>query len=248
MAIIVENLVKLREFPGEDNKLIMKKTLDSVSFSAEKGKILAIMGPSGGGKTTVLRILNRLEDPDEGTVSFYGTDIRTIPIIELRRKIGLVMQTPCMFEGTVLDNLLFGPRLAGADLKVKTEEITELLPWFGFESSFLQRDPEKLSVGEKQRVNILRTLANTPEVLLLDEPTASLDPVSSGKLLDIVKIINQKRNMTIIMVTHIPDHAGKIADKVLIMADGKVVEQGEAPAVLKNPTTSVARDFLEGKV
>ncbi|MCE1245930.1 MAG: ATP-binding cassette domain-containing protein [Firmicutes bacterium] len=216
-AVRAENLVKIRTIPDKDSNPVTKRIPDGVSFSVEKGEIFVIMGPSGCGKSSILRLLNRLEDPDEGSIFYNGKNIAELPVTELRRSIGLVMQIPSMFEGTVLDNILYGPSLCGADLKAKKEEIETLLPWFSFDPSILKRDPDRLSVGEKQRVNILRTIANSPDVLLLDEPTASLDAASAAGVLEIIAGINKMKNTTIIMVTHIPEHAEKAGGRIMMM-------------------------------
>lgn len=219
-VIKAENLTKYRTVPDKDNNPVVRRIPDNVSFEVEKGNVFAIMGPSGCGKSSILRLLNRLEDPDEGQILYNGRNINEIPVIGLRRSIGLVMQIPQMLEGTVLDNVMYGPSLAGADLKAKRAEMEELLPWFGFDQAFLHREPGRLSVGEKQRVNILRAIVNSPDVLLLDEPTASLDADSSGSILEIVSQINMVKKTTIIMVTHLREHAEKIAGKILFMENG----------------------------
>ena len=235
-----------KRFSESDGKVIEKKILRDFSFSVESGDIFSIMGPSGSGKTTLLRLINRLEDPESGEILVDGKNVFDCPVRDLRRKTGLVLQLPFMFEGSVLDNILYGPCIKGADIEAKKKEIDSLLPWFGFENDILKRDPQKLSVGEKQRVNILRVLLNDPDVLMLDEPTSSLDPTSSNKVLDLIKNINQKKKTTIIVVTHIPEHARRISHKALITVEGSVMETGDIEDIFNNPCNRETADFLSG--
>ncbi len=226
---------------------ILKTILDDVSFSVERGEIFAIMGPSGSGKSTLLRLINRLEDPVSGEILVDGKNVREYPVRDLRRKVGLILQLPFMFEGSVEDNLLYGPCIAGIDLEEKKKEIESLIPWFGFGKDILDRDPQKLSVGEKQRVNIMRTLLNDPDVIMLDEPTSSLDPYSSKMVLDLIKEINGKKKTTIIVVTHIPEHARRIAQKALIVINGKVIETGDIDGIFKNAVSEATSKFLSAE-
>lgn len=222
--------------------------LDDVSFNVEEGEIFAVMGPSGSGKSTLLRLINRLEDPSEGEIILDGKSNSEFPVRDLRRKAGLVLQIPQVFEGTVMDNLLYGPRLFEGDLKAAEKEAMELLPGFNLPNDILQRDPIRLSVGEKQRISLLRTLLNKPEIILLDEPTSSLDPQSSTRLLELIRDINRQNNTTIIIVTHIPEHARRIAARAMILVKGKIQEQGEIEAVFENPQSPATSDFISGKM
>lgn len=242
-----QNIKHKKIIKNSDGENTEKTILDGISFTIDEGDIFAVMGPSGSGKTTLLRLVNRLEDPTHGNILIDRKNILQYPVVELRRKVGLVFQIPFMFEGSVLDNLLYGPNLAGEDLEKKKKQVKELLPWFGFKEDMLGRDPDRLSVGEKHRVSILRTLMNDPEVVMLDEPTSSLDPGTARHILELIKDINQKKNKTIVLVTHIPEHARMSANKALILIDGKIVEKGTIEEVFDNPGTSIARDFLEGK-
>lgn len=222
--------------------------LDNVGFYMEEELVYAVLGPSGSGKSTLLRMINRLDDPSSGKVTLDGKDVREIPVLELRRKVGYVFQLPFMFEGTILDNILYGPDLAGKDRDEEQEKVEKYLPWFGFDKSILERDPSRLSVGEKQRICILRAIMNEPEILLLDEPTASLDPTSAVRILDLVKEINKKSGTQILMVTHIPEHARKIADRVIVLMNGKIATVGKTGDVFENPDHPVVKDFLNGNL
>ena len=155
--------------------------LDGADLRLERGTITTLGGPSGGGKTTLLRILGQLAEPDAGQVLLDGVDVRTLVPHEARRRIALVPQAPAMFPGTVLDNVRTGPRLAGRDLPESTAR--ELIVRAGLDPQFLGQDARALSGGEKLRVAVARALALNPEVWLLDEPTAALDPERANTLL-----------------------------------------------------------------
>jgi putative ABC transport system ATP-binding protein len=223
MNIEFKNVSVTKRFTDEKGNSTSMQALTDVSFTAESSRVFAVMGPSGSGKSTLLRLINRLEDPVSGEIIVNGINVNTIPILELRRKIGFVFQLPLMFEGNVRDNLLFGPLLSGRKPEEIDQKIVEYLPWFGFEKNMLERHPAKLSVGERQRICILRALMNEPEVLLMDEPTASLDPCSAERILNLIKKINKNEKMTIILITHIPEHAREVAHRGLVLMQGKTV-------------------------
>src|SRR5688572_20807949 len=151
-----------------------RPVLRGLDLQLEEGAT-AVVGPSGSGKSTLLRLLNRLADPDEGAVRFHGTDVRELDPLELRRRVGLVPQLPAPVPGTVGDNVRFGPRLHGEDV-----DALGPLRLAGLDETFLDRDASRLSVGEQQRMMLARALALEPEVLLLDEPTASLDAAATA--------------------------------------------------------------------
>jgi putative ABC transport system ATP-binding protein len=174
----------------------------------------AVVGPSGCGKSTLLRLLNRLADPDEGTVRFHGTDVRELDPLELRRRVGLVPQLPAPVPGSVADNVCFGPRLHGRD--VDPERPVRLA---GLDRSFLDRDASRLSVGEQQRVMLARALALEPEVLLLDEPTASLDAAATEAVEDALRSLH---GVSFVLVTHDAGQADRLAGRTIHLRDGRV--------------------------
>jgi putative ABC transport system ATP-binding protein len=176
----------------------------------------ALLGPSGSGKSTLLRLLNRLADPDEGTVRFHGTDVRELDPLELRRRVGLVPQLPAPVPGSVADNVEFGPRLEGRE--VDLERPVRLA---GLDPSFLDRDAARLSVGEQQRVMLARALALEPEVLLLDEPTASLDAAATTAVEDALRNL---RDVSLVLVTHDPQQAHRLADRTIHLEAGRIRE------------------------
>src|SRR5688572_20231114 len=167
----------------------------------------ALLGPSGSGKSTLLRLLNRLADPDAGSVRFHGTDVRELDPLELRRRVGLVPQLPAPVPGSVADNVSFGPRLEGRE--VDPEGAVRLA---GLDPSFLERDASRLSVGEQQRVMLARALALEPEVLLLDEPTASLDAAATASVEEALRGLG---DVSYVLVTHDRGQAARLTERVI---------------------------------
>lgn len=174
----------------------------------------ALLGPSGSGKSTLLRLLNRLADPDDGVVRFHDTDVRELDPLELRRRVGLVPQLPAPVPGSVADNVCFGPRLGGRD--ADPERSVRLA---GLDPDFLDRDASRLSVGEQQRVMLARALALEPEVLLLDEPTASLDSAATAAVEDALATLP---DVSIVLVTHDAAQAERLADRTVRLHAGRV--------------------------
>jgi putative ABC transport system ATP-binding protein len=187
--------------------------LIDVSMSIPSGST-ALLGPSGSGKSTLLRLLNRLADPDAGSVRFHGTDVRELDPLELRRRVGLVPQLPAPVPGSVADNIRFGPRLEGRE--ADPEGPVRLA---GLDPSFLDRDASRLSVGEQQRVMLARALALEPEVLLLDEPTASLDPTATAAVEDALRGLH---GVSLVLVTHSRDQADRLTKRTIKLRDGRV--------------------------
>jgi putative ABC transport system ATP-binding protein len=194
-----------------------------------QGEVLAIVGSSGAGKSSFLRLLNRLDEPTGGTVLLDGRDYRQMAPDELRRRVGMVMQTAYLFAGTVAANIAFGPRQNGRMLSAG--QIGGLLDRVGLRG-FQERDVSALSGGEAQRVSLARSLANSPEVLLLDEPTSALDDISDRAIEDLVLDIIRERRMTAVMVTHDSRQAHRIADRTMILEAGRLVRIGLTREVL----------------
>ncbi|XP_050211988.1 ABC transporter I family member 17-like isoform X2 [Mercurialis annua] len=196
--------------------------LNGINLDVPKGVIVGIIGPSGGGKSTLLRSLNRLWEPPSGTVFLDGCDIKDLDVLSLRRKVGMLFQLPVLFEGTVADNIRYGPQLKGK--KLSDDEVHKLLKLGDLDSSFHKKNGSELSVGQAQRVALARTLANEPEVLLLDEPTSALDPISTQNIEDVIVKLKKTRGMTVVMVSHSIKQIQRIADVVCLLVDGEVVE------------------------
>ncbi|KAL7152647.1 hypothetical protein ABFS83_04G112400 [Erythranthe nasuta] len=214
MKIEVRNLTKVSD---KDVRILNKINLD-----VGKGVIMGVIGPSGGGKSTFLRAVNRLWEPPSGSVFLDGVDICRIDVLTLRRKVGMLFQLPVLFEGTVADNVRYGPNLKGK--KLSDNEVYKLLALADLDSSFYDKSGGELSVGQAQRVALARTLANEPEVLLLDEPTSALDPISTENIENVLVKMKKDRNMTIIIVSHSIKQIQRIADVACLLVDGEIVE------------------------
>ncbi len=203
--------------------------VDDVNVQIARGEIVAVVGPSGAGKSSFLRLLNRLDEPTSGAVLLDGTDCRSMAPQELRRRVGMVMQTAYLFPGTVAANIAFGPQQRGEALP--REGIAALLERVGL-AGFADRDIGHLSGGEAQRVALARTLANAPEVLLLDEPTSALDEALVRGVEELILGIVHERRMTCIIVTHNRAQAGRLADRTMVMDKGRLVTIGPTAEVL----------------
>src|SRR5271166_4209933 len=199
------------------------------TFDVHRGETLAIVGPSGSGKTSLLRLLNRLDEPTSGTEFLDGADYRQLAPPELRRRVGMVMQRPYLFPGTVAENLRFGPRQRGEEMP--DDQVDKLLAGVGL-VGYAARNVSNLSGGEAQRVSFARTLANAPETLLLDEPTSALDEDSARGIEELVLGIIRERRMTCVIVTHNTAQARRIADRTMILEAGKLVAVGPTHEVL----------------
>jgi putative ABC transport system ATP-binding protein len=223
--------------------------VSGVSVDFVRESITAIIGPSGSGKSTLLRMINGLAEPDEGQLILSGVPYGEIAPRTLRRRVGLVFQEPALFPGTVAENLQFPFKVAGR-LPSEWEQQAR----FGLErvnlkpTRFWDRDVSELSLGEKHRIALARTLLTDPEVLLLDEPTASLDPGNSSFIVELVQGLNCDQQLTVIWVTHTLDVARKVADQVVVMCNGTVLETGDATSVLNNPSHPETKRFLMGEV
>jgi putative ABC transport system ATP-binding protein len=206
-----------------------RKLVDDVSMQVAAGEILAVIGPSGAGKSSFLRLLNRLDEPTSGTVLVQATDYRAIPPAELRRKIGMVMQTAFLFPGTVASNIAFGPKQRAEVLP--DDQIASLLERVGL-GGFATRDIGHLSGGEAQRVALARMLANAPDVLLLDEPTSALDETSVHGIEELILGIIRERRMACVIVTHNRAQAERLADRTMVMEAGRLIAIGPTREVL----------------
>ncbi len=200
-----------------NNNRIKTQILSSLDLIVEQGELVTIMGASGSGKTTLLRLINRLSEADSGNIFLNGRDIRDYAPMELRKKVGIVFQLPVMFKGSVRDNIAFGVKLWGGNIDVEA-----LAKACGIPESLLNVDAEQLSVGEKQRVCIARALANQPEVLLLDEPTSSLDAESAAKIEELLLKLRSERNLTVLWVTHEKEQAQRIGGRRLFLKEGRL--------------------------
>jgi putative ABC transport system ATP-binding protein len=206
-----------------------KVLVEAATFELQSGEILAIVGPSGSGKTSLLRLLNRLDEPTRGKVYLDDIDYRQLAPRELRRRVGMVMQRPYLFPGTVADNLRFGPRQRGEILSAA--RIEELLAGVGLDG-YASREVANLSGGEAQRISFARTLANSPEVLLLDEPTSALDEDSKREVETIILQVGRKQGIPCVLVTHDAAQAVRLGRRALVLEAGRIVRAGNIEEVL----------------
>ena len=200
--------------------------LDGVSARLPEGAG-CLAGPSGSGKSTMLRLLNRLADPDSGRVLYEGADVRERDPLELRREVSLVPQLPALIDGSVGDNVAYGARLAGREL-----DVGRCLELAGLEETYADREAGRLSVGEQQRVMLARALALEPRVLLLDEPTSALDEDARDAVESTLRSVGERTSISLVLVTHDLEQARRLAEWVVRIDGGRVIEQGEVTAVL----------------
>ena len=231
VIIRVENVKKYYN----DGKV---KALDGVSTEIRRGEVVVIIGPSGGGKSTLLRSLNLLEEPTEGKIYFEGENI-TDPKIDIdlhRQKMGMVFQHFNLFPHMTILRVL---KRSKQEAEAKA---MELLTRVGLQDK-ADNYPQQLSGGQKQRVAIVRALCMDPEVMLFDEPTSALDPEMVGEVLDVMKTL-AKDGMTMVVVTHEMGFAREVGSRVLFLADGKLVEEGTPRDIFENPQSPRLKDFL----
>ncbi|WP_283679731.1 amino acid ABC transporter ATP-binding protein [Lentilactobacillus sp. Marseille-Q4993] len=225
-----------------------KHVLHDINFSVSEGEVVTLLGPSGSGKSTLIRTLNGLEDYQEGAIFFQGTKINPDEKHwqQLRQKIGMVFQSYDLFPNLkVIDNILLGPtKVQGRNKEEVESEAHQLLAQVGLEE-FANAYPRQLSGGQKQRVAIVRALALHPEFMLFDEVTASLDPEMVRGVLEIIENLAKNDNMTMIVVTHEMNFAQQIADRVLFLEDGNILEQTPADQFFTDPQTDRAKEFLD---
>lgn len=240
--IVLKNISKVFT-PGR----LAITAVDNVNLTVEQGQIYGIIGYSGAGKSTLIRLLNGLEKPTSGSVTINGHDIsaaRGESLRQARLKISMVFQHfNLLWSRTVSENIAFSMQIAGvpkATIKARVAELINLVGLSGRENAY----PSQLSGGQKQRVGIARALANTPDVLLCDEATSALDPQTTDQILELLLDINRRFNLTIVLITHEMHVVRKICDRVAVMENGKVVEEGDVLSVFTHPQQSITRQFV----
>jgi ABC-type methionine transport system ATPase subunit len=217
--------------------------LRGVTFAVQAGEVFSVVGPSGAGKSTLLRTINRLVESTAGNIFLDGAPIEEINPLELRRRIGMVFQLPALFGDTVEDSVLYGVRLAG-----KCADVERLLGLAGLAPSLASRNPQSLSVGQQQRVSIARALALEPEVLLMDEPTSALDQVARQRIEDLIGQLNKELGLTIVVVSHALDQVERIADRVVLLIDGRSEGEWSKEEFFGKGVGEKARRFVEGEL
>ena len=220
--------------------------LKGVNQQIQKGEVVSVIGPSGGGKSTFLRCLNLLEIPESGTILFEGVNItdKKVDINVHRQKMGMVFQHFNVFPNmTVGENITLAPTLLGKKTKAEADVMAKaLLERIGLLDK-INEYPQKLSGGQKQRLAIVRALAMEPDVMLFDEPTSALDPEMVGEVLEVIKSL-VKEGMTTVIVTHEMGFAREISHRVLFMDDGIIAEEGTPEQIFGNPQNPRTKDFL----
>ena len=221
--------------------------LNGVTLSVDKGDIYGIIGLSGAGKSTLVRCINLLEQPTSGTIEIDGVDLTKLSKKDLRvkrKEISMIFQNfNLLQQKNVLQNVLFPLQISNNDKQYSLKKAKDLLKMVDL-SDKLDSYPSQLSGGQKQRVAIARALACDPKVLLCDEPTSALDPQTTASILQLLKTINQKLNITIIMITHQMSVVEKICNKVAILSEGKVAESGQVNEVFSNPKSLAAKKLV----
>lgn len=234
----------LLEIKNLHKKFGKLEVLNGVNISVEKGEKIVILGSSGSGKSTALRCVNLLETPTGGQILYNGEDITKQNINKYRKKVGMVFQNFNLFPNmSVLENITLAPKVFGDDTDENIEKkAIELLKRVGLED---KKDvyPNSLSGGQKQRVAIARALANSPEVLLFDEPTSALDPEMVKEVLDVIKELSEE-GLTMLIVTHEMNFAKEVADKVIFMDGGIVLEEGTPSEIFDNPKEERTKEFF----
>jgi osmoprotectant transport system ATP-binding protein len=218
----------------------------ALDLDVPSGELVAMVGPSGCGKTTILKMVNRLIAPTSGRILIDGVDAATLPVHELRRGIGYVIQQVGLFpHRTIRDNIATVPALLGWDKQRTSDRVEELCELVGLDPSFLRRYPSALSGGQQQRVGVARALAADPPVLLMDEPYSAVDPVVRARLQDDLIDLQRRLHKTILLVTHDIDEAIKLADRVALLDVGGVLEQYAPPdELLRAPASPFVERFL----
>ncbi len=217
--------------------------VSGVSLAIARGEFVALVGASGSGKSTLLKTVNRLVEPTAGTVRFDGEPIANLPLAALRHRIGYVFQSIGLFPHmTVSENIAIGPRLVGE--KLAARRVEELLELVDLDPAMATRMPDELSGGQRQRVGVARALANEPQVLLMDEPFGALDPVTRDALGNRVRALHEKLGLTTVMVTHDMAEALLLADRVLVMEDGRIVADEAPQALLAGAGGAIAQGLV----
>lgn len=224
--------------------------LDHINFEINKGEFVVLIGPSGCGKTTTLKMINRLIQPNGGEIFIDGRNIKTVDPVELRRTIGYVIQQIGLFPNmTVEQNISVVPKLLKYSKEKCHERVIELLEMVDMPyDEYAKKYPSELSGGQQQRIGVLRALAGSPPIVLMDEPFGALDPMTRTVLQDEVKKLQKKLNKTIVFITHDMDEALRMADVIVFMNEGKIVQMAPPEELLRNPSSDIIKRFMGKRV
>lgn len=222
-----------------------KKAVDNISLSFETGEFIVFIGTSGSGKTTSMRMINRMIEPTEGEILINGQNIQKKNAVELRRKIGYVIQQiGLMPHMTIYENIVLVPKLLGWPENKQRQTAEDLINRVDLPLEYLDRYPSELSGGQQQRIGVIRALAADQDIILMDEPFGALDPITRDALQELVKHLQKQMGKTVVFVTHDMDEALKLADRIAIMQEGKVVQFDTPDNILANPANEFVEDFI----
>lgn len=222
-----------------------QKAVNDLNLNFQEGSFSVLIGTSGSGKSTTLKMINRLVEHDSGEIRFAGEEIRSLPVLELRRRMGYAIQSIGLFpHWSVAQNISTVPQLQKWSRARIDDRIDELMTLLGLESNLRERYPHQLSGGQQQRVGVARALAADPQVLLMDEPFGALDPVTRGALQQEMTRIHRLLGRTIVLVTHDIDEALRLAEHLVLMDHGEVVQQGNPLTMLTRPANDFVRQFF----
>jgi len=235
------------EFREIQKKYGQEEVIKEHSFKIEDGELFVLVGQSGSGKTTTLKMINRLVEADSGSIFIDGKDITSIPLRKLRLDIGYVLQSIALFPNlTVRENIELIPEMKKWQTAKRHKESDELLEKVGLEAlKYKDRYPRELSGGEQQRVGILRAIIAQPKILLMDEPFSALDPISRKSLQMLTKSLHKEFNMTIVFVTHDMSEALDIADRICVMKEGEILQIASPKDIRENPANEYVKSLFE---
>lgn len=222
-----------------------RPAVEDVTLTFGEGEFIVFIGTSGSGKTTCMRMINRMTEPTSGTILLNGDDVMSMDAVRLRRRIGYVIQQiGLMPHMTIYENVTLVPGLLGWDEDRRRAVAKRLMRRVDLDESFLERYPAELSGGQQQRVGVIRALAADPEIILMDEPFGALDPITRDSLQRLIKRLQKELGKTIVFVTHDMDEALALADRIVIMDAGRVVQFGTPADILQNPANAFVEDLL----
>ena len=222
-----------------------KPAVEDVTLTFNEGEFIVFIGTSGSGKTTCMRMINRMTEPTSGTILLNGRDIATMDAVRLRRRIGYVIQQiGLMPHMTIYENVTLVPSLLKWDEERRRAAAKRLMKRVGLDESFLERYPAELSGGQQQRVGVIRALAADPEIILMDEPFGALDPITRDSLQQLIKRLQKELGKTVVFVTHDMDEALALADRIVIMDKGRVVQFDAPENILQNPANAFVESLL----
>ncbi len=222
-----------------------RPAVDHVSFRVEAGSFVVLLGPSGCGKTTLLKMVNRLYEPTSGEIRIGGTEVHNLPVTQLRRQIGYVIQQVGLFPHmTIAENIAIVPHLLGWETKAIDQRISFLLDMVALPEAYRKRYPRQLSGGEQQRVGLARALAADPGIMLMDEPFAAIDAITRECLQEELLAIHQKVHKTVLFVTHDVEEAFRLADQIVVMRAGQMLQMGTPLEIVTRPQDEFVQELV----